>query len=344
MATRRFLQPKVWVSSSNGSQGPRKRLRLSAAHDEWNHVGIALVAMEEGFFANEGLSDVELITFDETGSELLDREVEQVDLLVDGVVDIAIDPRTTFVIEANDQHKPVSIVAARRKNHAFVMVGQKGLKSVQDLRGMTLEGGHRGGATDVMMRQVLKDSGLEPEKDVQFSYFGGPMHNSAASYRSFIEGKHGPAKLTAPGQAEKLVQQGYPVLADLRKLYPSRHDRITAANENFVRENPELLKGFLKGMIKGCQYVLEKKNEERFKATILEAGFLTSEREQQSFQSLLASWHERVSRDLSIPVEGVQLIIDEQKKAGKISSSFKADDVLRLDALSQSHRELDIDQ
>ena len=39
-----------------------------------NHLGIALVAMEEEFFANEGLTDMELITFDETGSELLDRK------------------------------------------------------------------------------------------------------------------------------------------------------------------------------------------------------------------------------------------------------------------------------
>ncbi len=58
-----ILQPKVWISVAKGRRG--RRLRLSAAHNEWNHVGIALLAMEAGFFAEEGLTDVELITFDE---------------------------------------------------------------------------------------------------------------------------------------------------------------------------------------------------------------------------------------------------------------------------------------
>ena len=341
MASRRFLQPRVWVSYSNGSQGPRRRLRLSAAHNEWNHVGIALAAMEEGFFADVGLADVELMTFDESGSELLDREAAQVDLLAEGVVDIGIDPRTAFVLEARDQRRPVSIVAARRKTHAFILVGHKGLKSVEDLRGKSLEMGNKGGAGDTMMRQLLMDHGLEPDKDVQLTYLGGPMHNPAGSFKAFIEGKLGPAKLVLPEEAESLAKQGYFVLLDLRKFYPARHDRITAANETFVKEEPELLKAFLKGIIRGCRFVLDRKNEERFKEILRRAGFLTEEREKSSFETLFASWQDRVSWDLSVPLEAIQLIVEEQKKAGKISSSFKAEDVLSLNALKQAQIELD---
>jgi hypothetical protein len=50
-----MLQPKTWLSTSNPKSNAA-RLRLSAAHSEWNHVGSALAAMEEGFFADEGLS------------------------------------------------------------------------------------------------------------------------------------------------------------------------------------------------------------------------------------------------------------------------------------------------
>ena len=339
-----ILQPKVWLSSSNGKKGIRRRLRLSAAHREWNHVGIALAAMEEGFFADEGLTDVELITFDETESELLDREAIQVALLTEGTVDIGIDPRTTFVLEARDKGEPVCIVAARRKNHAFVLIGEKGLKSIQDLRGKTVEVGHREGANDVMMRQVLKDSGLEPDKDVKISYEGGPMHDSAGAIQAFKEGRYGPAILKT--HVQDLVEAGYPVLADLKKLYPSRHDRVTAGNETFVGENPTALKGFLRGMIRSCRYVLElenkkMKNKERFKEIVTQAGFLTSEREKRSFDNLFDDWQVRVSRDLSLPLDGIQLIIDEQKKARRLSPSFKAEDVLRLEALREAQLDLD---
>ena len=339
MGTGIIEQPKVWLSFSKGSKGPRKRLRLSAAHNEWNHVAVALVAMEEGYFSDEGITDVELISFDESKEVLIDREIHQVNLLAEGVVDVAIDPRATFVLEAKDKNRPVCIVAARRTTHAFILVGQKDLKSIQDLRGKALDMGQRGGATDVMMRQVLKDSDIEPDEDVQFSYSGGPMHNPAAHMKSFRAGKSDPAMLVTAGELEKLVAEGYPVLADLRKLYPSRHDRITAANENFTREHPELLKGCLKALIRACGFVLNM-DKAWFNKLMKDAGFLTEKRELESYDALFTAWEGRISKDLSLPRDGIDLIIDEQKRAGSISPSFNADQVLRLDELKKAQVEL----
>jgi len=340
MGTGIIEQPKVWLSLTQGTKGPRKRLRLSAAHNEWNHVAVALVAMEEGYFSDEGITDVELISFDESKEALIDRELHQVNLLAEGVVDVAIDPRATFVLEAKDKNRPVCIVAARRKTHAFILVGQKDLKSIQDLRGKTVDMGQRGGATDVMMRQVLKDSGIEPDRDVKFSYGGGPMHNLAAHIKSFRE-KNEPAKLVTERELEKLVAEGYPVLADLRKLYPSRHDRITAANENFTREHPELLKGCLKALIRACGFVLEM-DKARFTELMKDSGFLTSKNELESYDALFTAWEGRISKDLTLPRDGIDLIIEEQKKAGGISPSFKAEEVLRLDELKKAQVELGI--
>jgi len=334
-----ILRPKT-ISSSGDGGAPRHRLRLGAAHDEWNHVAIALVAMEEGFFAAEGLTEVELITFGDSSGELLDREKIQVDLLTQGVVDIGIDPRASFVLQAKDRKLPVCIVAARRKNHAFVLVGRKGLRDIHELRGATIKMGHPGGATDVMMRQVLKDSGLEPDKDFKISYVGGAMHDLAGVAQAFVDGEYGPAFLAKTAEADRLVADGYPVLADLGRLYPSRHDRVTAANENFCRSRPDLLKGFLKGMIRGCRYVLDAKNRERFKEIIIAAGFMTTERERHSFDGLLTAWYERISVDLSLPADGVELIVKEQKQAGNLSPSFETEDVLRLEALHAAQREL----
>jgi len=341
MAFQKTFRPKVWLSFSDGSTTSRRRLRLSAAHNVWNHVGIAIAAMEEGFFAQEGLGDVELMTFDDSSEESLDREALQMDLLSGGIVDVAIDPMARLVLEAKDKNRPVCIVAARRKNHASVLVGEKGLRSIHDLRGrmVMVKIGQRGNTTDTMMRQVLKDHGLEPDKDVKFSY-EGLNHDPAGVIKAFMEGKYGSAILASVGGLQSLVEAGYPILVDLRKLYPSRHDRVTAANEVFSKEHPGLLKGFLKGMIRGCEFVLDIRNQGKFKEIMLGAGFLTSEREQGSFDDLFEGWQERVSPDLSLPMDGIQLIVEEQEKAGKISSSFNVEEVLRLEALRQAQLEL----
>ena len=333
-----LLQPRTWLATKGDASSSRHRLRLSAAHDEWNHVGIALTAIEQGFFAEEGLPDVELITFPEASGELLDREAYQVDLLARGVADVGIDPRTTFVLEAKDQGKPVCIVAARRKNHAFVVIGQKGLETLEDLRGLAVDMGQRGGATDVMLRQVLIDSGIVPDEDVHFDYSGAPMHDSAGRAAAFIEGTAGPAILAPTAQLPMLLDQGFPVLADLRERYPSRHDRVTGANEDVAEAHPELLKAFLKGMIRSCRWVLDLNHTEQFKRIILDAGLITTEREQRSFDDLFVGWQTRGTRDLALPREGVELIVDEEIRAGRIAPSFKVDDVLRLEALSQAQQ------
>jgi ABC-type nitrate/sulfonate/bicarbonate transport system substrate-binding protein len=335
-----ILQPKVWLNLGGDKRDPRVRLRVSAAHNEWNHVGIALVAAEEGYFAAEGLADVELIAFPESAGELLDREAVQVELLAQRVVDIAIDPRATFVLDARDKDRPVSIVAARRKNHAFIAIGKRGLTKIGDLRGAVVQMNHPGGATDVMMRQLLKDSGIAPDKDVNFSYNGSPMHDFRGVIEAFREGQYGPVILVPVGEELALIEAGYPVLADLRTLYPARHDRVTAANERFCSEYPDVLKGFLKGMIRGCRFVLDLRKKERLKEILQGAGFLTSAEQQSSFESLFNIWHERISADLSLPMEGIQLIVEEQKRAGMISRSFRAASVLRLEALRLAQAEL----
>lgn len=332
-----LVNARTWLSGRGGSG---RRLRLSAAHDEWNHVGIALAGIDQGFFVDEGITDVELITFPGDSDELLDREATQVRLIAEGVVDVGIDPRTTFVLEAKDQGRPVCIVAARRKNHAFVLFGQKGLSSIAELRGMTLVSPHRGGANDTMLRQVLADSGLVPDEDVTFEYAGGAMHNSYEHVRAFQAGRFGPAILSSTAEAPQLLSEGYPVLADLRTLYPSRHDRVTAANERFAAEHPAMLKAFLRGMIRSCRYVLDPANAAEFRDMIIRAGFLDTEQQRQGFDGLFSGWQTRGSRDLALPRDGIELIADEAKRAGRISPTFQVDDVLRLDALTAAQKEL----
>jgi ABC-type nitrate/sulfonate/bicarbonate transport system substrate-binding protein len=335
-----LIQPRVWLNVPPAGAPPAPRLRLSAAHNEWNHVGIALAAINEGFFAQEGLTDVELITFPEEQGELLDREAFQVAAIASGAVDIGIDPRTTFLLEAHDQGQPVCIVAARRKNHAFVLIGLKHVETLEDLRGQTLLINQPGGATDVMLQQVLADQGFVKGKDFEIEYTGGPMHDGAGAARAFREGRNGPAMLSSSAEVQNFIDDGYPVLLDLRTLYPSRHDRVTGANQHFVEEHPELLHAFLRGMIRGCRWVLDLNNTDRFKQLIIDAGFLTTEREERSFDHLFIGWQTRGSRDLSLPRDGIELIVDEEKRAGKIAPSFDVDSVLRLEMLRQVQQQL----
>jgi ABC-type nitrate/sulfonate/bicarbonate transport system substrate-binding protein len=334
-----LVQATAWLSMTSSVPRQGSRLRISAAHAEWNHVGIALVAMHEGFFAAEGLPELELVSFPEGATALTDREEIQLDLLAQGAVDIAIDPGTKFILEARQAGKPVCIVAARRTTHAFTVIGQKGLRSVEDLRGMTLDLGNRGAAPEVMFREYLKDVGIEPDRDVTIVYSGGGMHDRAAHREAFFSGQ--PILMVATREeAAKFAADGYPVLVDLGAVYPSRHDRVTAANEHFVRDHPAALKAFLKGLIRACNFVLEPSNRSPFEQIIRESGFLAAQHERQNYEGLYPAWHARVSRDLALPREGIERIVREEQRAGQLGPSFLVDDVLQLDALRQAQQAL----
>lgn len=86
--------------------------------------------------------------------------------------------------------------------------------------------------------------------------------------------------------------------------------------------------------------MVDRKNEQRFKNILFGAGFLTEEREERSFSTLFGSWQERVSLDLSLPMEAIELIVEEEKRAGKISPKLRAQEVLNLAALEEAQREL----
>lgn len=146
--------------------------------------------------------------------------------------------------------------------------------------------------------------------------------------------------VTFEGLKTQLTNAGYPILSDLRTRYPSRHDRVTAANTDFVRDHPDAVRAFAKGMIRACNWVLDLNNGPKFKEIMLEAGYLTSEREQRNFDGLFLGWQERVSRDLTLPRDGIELIVDEEKRAGKLPAAFSVDAVLRLDPLQEAQGEL----
>lgn len=71
-----FSRCLSWLQTASTSAriSPHPRLRISAAHDEWNHEVEALVALEKGYFREEGLEDVGLIAF-------ADDEAAQIDAL-----------------------------------------------------------------------------------------------------------------------------------------------------------------------------------------------------------------------------------------------------------------------
>ncbi len=68
---------------------------MSTAHDEWNHDVQALVAMDKGYFREEGLEEVELVAFH-------DDEESQLEAIRSGWVDLGMDPQESRIPHDGD--------------------------------------------------------------------------------------------------------------------------------------------------------------------------------------------------------------------------------------------------
>ncbi len=304
-------------------------IRISAAHHEWNHVVIPLVAMAKGYFAEEGLNEVEFVT--------LGNEAWQIEALSEGSIDFGVDPQTRFVLASADQGTGITIIGARRKSHSFVLVGQADIKSVQDLKGKRVVLGAKGMAGDIQARQMLKDSGLDLDKDIEFIYTGA-IHDTARVKKIFFD-KGAEATTAGVQEVDQYLRDGYSLLADTRKLYPPRQDRITVASSRIIREHPATVKAFLKGIMRASLFCLQESNQDEIKSIVLEAGFAW-EVIQDTFYRHLQSFHVRLAADLTLPVEGVVQVVKEQQDSGNLPPSFVLDPVINLGPLKEAQREM----
>lgn len=329
-----FSNCRCWLQTTSRGAAPRHpRLRISAAHDEWNHEVEALVAMAKGYFREEGLEDVELIAF-------ADDEAAQIEALAGGSVDICLDPQTRRVLAARDQGADVYIVGCRRAKHNFIFFGQKWMKSLEDLRGRTIRLDEEG-APALQLKQVLKLSGLEWGKDVKIvNRVSAIVHNPAESERRFLAGED----LILNGDiwdVERWQSMGYPLLADTNKLLPPRQDRIVAAGK-IATERPDTVKAFLKGYIRAGQFITRKENLEELWQIVERAGFLDNETDRKNYSVTAGGFAYRKAPDGTLPIEGIEQAIRESREEGRISNRIGVNEVVRLEPLFQAQKELGI--
>ena len=124
-----------------------------------------------------------------------------------------------------------------------------------------------------------------------------------------------------------MIADGYPLLGDLSKLYPDGYAvRITAATGDVVRNEPERLTGLLRVLLRGYRFMNQHYSET--KEILTRAGYQLDKDMDAALWEGKYHMFERVPLDGSVNEAGLELVIDEEKAAGKLPSSFRAEEIL----------------
>ena len=210
------------------------------------------VAIEKGFFKEEGL-DIELILT--PGADKVTAAV----LSNDADIGFSGSEATIYVYNGGEKDYLKTFAQLTQKDGSFIVSREKiDNFTLNDLKGKTIIGGRIGGMPEMTLEWVLKENGINPEKDlnidtsVAFAAMGGSFIGGNGDYVSLFE----PTAL-------KMEQEGYGyVVASLGELGGVVPYTSYSARKSFIEKNPEIIDKFTKAIEKGLEYVRTTNDEQ----------------------------------------------------------------------------------
>jgi NitT/TauT family transport system substrate-binding protein len=183
--------------------------------DDW----IPWYAFEKGIFKDNGL---------EVDLQSINGGTQTSAALISGGIQIG-QFGGSEALSANAGGADVVIVANLAPVYPYKLYVQKGITSIQGLRGKKVGVSNAGGSSDIATRAALKAAGLDPDKDVNIIPVGSHANRTAALLAGTID-----AGVDDPPEDLELVKAGLTPLIDLAG------QKLPAANTGVIMQRTYL--------------------------------------------------------------------------------------------------------
>ena len=158
-----------------------------------------------------------------------------------------------YVMNQGKEDHPVIFAQLTKRDGSFLVGREPGPFSWEDVRGRTIIGGRAGGVPEMTLEYVLRQRGIEPQRDavvdtsVQFNMMAGAFTGGNGDYVTLFE-----PTATEVEQAGK----GY-ILCSIGQESGEIPYTAYFANRSYVEANPETVQGFVNAMALAQQWVAE---------------------------------------------------------------------------------------
>ena len=252
-----------------------------------------LLAADAGYFDRRGLK-VNLTVLSATASA---------QALLSGQVDIY--QGGTATIHANVAGSDVIYIGAAVDKSTLILFGQKGITTLEGLRGKAVATTSVGAFGEIAMRKSAKERGMEVGRDIKLLYHKGPPD----ALQTFIL-NNADGLIVTPPQTEMAKGKGYPVIID----YFQRGLKIigpgTGVARSFVQKNPNTLKIFLMGYLDGIKRAIDDpraaKQIESHYSKVTDAKLL-----EDSYQEGKKVWN----KDMTVDGDAIKLVLEQSTVA-----------------------------
>jgi NitT/TauT family transport system substrate-binding protein len=225
---------------------------------------------------------------------------------------------------------PVKVVASFIDGSTHALIGRPEFKSAKELKGKTL-GIQAYGATDhVAALMMLKQLGLDPERDIKVVALGPAAARLSALRENIVE----VAVISPPGDEEGR-KLGFNVLARAYELFSFPFVGL-GTNTRKLKEKPDEVKRTIKALIKANRFI--RQNRDGTIQTLVDWGRTTPALAAAAYDSAFKVYN----LDGSIPEDGLLAVIDQAVKESKLTRQVAMNEVADTTLLREAQKELGI--
>lgn len=315
------LRPGLFVAifffATHSSAQAIDRIRIGVSNPNMPNLTVA-AAQKKGFFKDEGI-DAEIVRMNPNVS---------ITALASGDIDYS--QLFAAVVGGAMAGLPIRVVAGFMENWPLTLIARPEFKSVQDLRGKTLGVSSYGATPEVAARLIFKHFGIDPEKEIKVLALG-----SDAARITALKAKVVDVIVISPPADSQMEKLGYHVVARAHEFFNLPYLGL-GANTKKIKERADEVRRVIRAAIKANRYIYD--NRDGAAHLLIEWGKVERDFAYQSYDGL----RNLFNLDGSVPEDGLRLVIDQAKKAAKITREISPSEVADFSPLREAQRDLGI--
>jgi len=293
------------------------KIRIAVSNPNMPNLTAAM-AQQRGFFKEENL-EVEIIRMNPNVA---------ITALATGDVDYC--QLFGAVVGAAVAGLPVRIVGGYLDNWPMTLIAQPEVKTLKDLRGKTLGISSFGATPDVAARMMIKQAGIDPEKDIKVLALGSDAARLTALKQRIVD-----VVVISPPADTQMEKQGFKILARAYELFSFPYLGL-GTHLKKIKERPDEIRRVLKATIRANRFIRD--NRDEAVRTLIGWGKVEREFAYASYDSL----RNLFNADGAVPEDGLKLVIEQARRSSKLARDVAPNEVADLTFLREAQAELGI--
>ena len=290
----------VCVAHSAQAQSTADKVVVSYPSKSITSFPILETARQKGFFQKEALN-VSIVYM---------RGGIDIKALLTGDADLG--TGSTTALTAFVAGAPLRVIMSLNAYVDQGLYAQPKYRSLAQLKGQPIGSLNPGGLVDTLLRRILIQGGLQPERDVVILNMGGTPER----YAALKSGTLAASMLSAP-HSLRAEKEGFTKLAATRD-YVNVSGTGLVAHVDQIKKRPTMIKRFMRASLRGMNFIRENRSE-TIQMIVREFG-MDQEIAALAYKQLL----ELLSPDGKNRVDGYQLLVDFARAAQKVDRPISA--------------------